>query len=112
MIYIWYWRASEARETLSGLFNRESLYMYIFLVCMSRLPFDLQRGHLNDSIARKEGFSVFLIFLLRKSGDEKSKLRFFLPTYSLLTTYSAHTSERVKAWKVTVVEIECDGAAF
>ena len=54
----------------------------------------------------------FLIFLLRKSGDEKSKLRFFLPTYSLLTTYSAHTSERVKAWKVTVVGIECDGAAF
>ena len=98
-------------ETLSGLFNRESLY--IFLVCMSRLPFDLHRGHLNDSITRKEGFSVFfLIFLLRKSGDEKSKLRFFLPTYSLLTTYSAHTIERVKAWKVTVVGIECDGAAF
>ena len=44
-------------ETLSGLFNRESLY--IFLVCMSRLPFDLHRGHLNDSITRKEDFSVF-----------------------------------------------------
>ena len=80
---------------------------------MSRLPFDLHRRHLNDSITCKEGFSVvFLIFLLQKSGDEKSKLRFFLPTYSLLTTYSAHTSERVKAWKVTVVGIECDGAAF
>ena len=58
--YIWYWRASEVHETLSGLFNRESLY--IFLVCMSRLPFDLHRGHLNDSITRKEGFSVFFFW--------------------------------------------------
>ena len=96
-----------ARDTLRSVQSRIAIYFFSMYVA-----FDLQRGNLNDSITRKEGFSVFLIFLLRKSGDEKSKLRFFLPTYSLLTTYSAHTSERVKAWKVTVVGIECDGAAF
>ena len=31
------WRASEASETLSGLFNRESRYI---IVRMSHLPFD------------------------------------------------------------------------
>ena len=64
------------RDTLRSVQSRIAIY---FLLCMSRLPFDLQRRHLNDSITRKEGFSVFLNILLRKSGDEKSKLRFFLP---------------------------------
>ena len=41
--YIYYWRASEASETLSGLFNRESYILYI----MVRAIFVL--------ITRKEG---------------------------------------------------------
>ena len=44
--YIYYWRASEASETLSGLFNRES-YIYYILYIMVRANFVL--------IIRKEG---------------------------------------------------------
>ena len=44
--YIYYWRASEASETLSGLFNRES-YIYYILYIMVRAIFVL--------ITRKEG---------------------------------------------------------
>ena len=43
---IYYWRASEASETLSGLFNRES-YIYYILYIMVRAIFVL--------ITRKEG---------------------------------------------------------
>ena len=38
-VMFYYWRASEASETLSGLFNRESRYVYnirlggVFVVC-------------------------------------------------------------------------------
>ena len=41
-----YWRASEASETLSGLFNRES-YIYYYIYIMVRANFVL--------ITRKEG---------------------------------------------------------
>ena len=95
------------RDTLRSVKSRIAIYI---LVCMSRLPFDLQRGHLNDSITCKEGFSVFLIFYYENRAMRNQSYDFFCQ--SLLTTYSAHTSERVKAWKVTVVGTECDGAAF
>ena len=47
---VYYWRASEASKTLSGLFNRELRYIYMWMcviVRMSLLSFDLYCGDLR-----------------------------------------------------------------
>ena len=39
-----------------------------------------------------------VVYTIRKSGGDKSSYDFFLPMYSLLTTNSALTSERVNIY--------------
>ena len=62
------------RDTLRSVQSRIAIY---FLACMSRLPLDLHRGHLNDSITRKEGFSVFLIFYYENRAMRNQSYDFF-----------------------------------
>ena len=59
VICIGYWRASEASETLSGLFNRES-YIYIYIL-EKWFPFQGERAHF---------LFFFCIHVNRKEEDE------------------------------------------